>query len=99
MHKLFRLTGFAEAFSFIYLLGVAMPQKYLENNPIATKTPGMIHGILFIAYVVLAYNLSNQEKWTQKKLWMAYIASVLPFGTLVFDFTQMRASSSESIKK
>ncbi|MBC7690981.1 MAG: DUF3817 domain-containing protein [Methylotenera sp.] len=85
MNKGFRLIGFVEAISFVALLGVAMPMKYFLHHPHATRVPGMIHGILFLAYIGLAHALSDREKWPQKKLMHAYLASVLPLGTLIFD--------------
>ena len=90
MKRAFRLAGYLEAISFLFLLGVAMPMKYIYHIPTATRAPGSIHGFLFIAYVVLAYNLAQQETWTPKKMWTAFLASVLPCGTLVFDYRYMR---------
>ena len=45
-----RRIGYAEAISFLVLLGVAMPLKYLAGMPMAVKVVGWIHGVLFVAY-------------------------------------------------
>lgn len=74
-----------EGLSFLLLLGVAMPLKYMWGMPVATKVAGMIHGLLFIAYVVMAKELSDNESWTRKKFALALGAAVLPFGPFVFD--------------
>ncbi|MGN6531837.1 MAG: DUF3817 domain-containing protein, partial [Ginsengibacter sp.] len=45
-----RWIGIAEGISFLLLLGVAMPLKYLYDFPVAVKVTGWIHGLLFILY-------------------------------------------------
>jgi len=85
MERIFRTTGFLEAASFLILLGISMPLKYYFGIAAATKIPGLVHGILFLIYVALATQLAGERQWPKKKLLLAYLASVLPFGTLVFD--------------
>jgi integral membrane protein len=85
MRKILRTVGLLEALSFLILLGVAMPMKYYLDMPAATKVPGMIHGLLFLGYIVLASWVAEKENWPSKQLWLAYVAGVLPFGTLVYD--------------
>ncbi len=80
-----RLIGFAEAISWLLLLGFAMPLKYIWHQPLAVKYVGWIHGILFISYIIQAYLVKQQNNWTWKKLLTAFIAAFLPFGTFVFD--------------
>ena len=45
----FRWTALAEAVSYLVLLGLAMPLKYLWQMPLAVKIIGSIHGALFVA--------------------------------------------------
>ena len=40
----FRKVSFAEGWSFILLLGVAMPLKYIWGQPMAVSIVGAIHG-------------------------------------------------------
>ncbi len=82
-----RIIGFGEAISWILLLGIAMPLKYIWHNPLAVKYVGWIHGLLFIAYITIAIVVKEEKKWTYKKLFTAFIAAFLPFGTFVFDAT------------
>jgi integral membrane protein len=55
----FRKTAIAEGISFLVLLGIAMPLKYLAHIPVAVTIAGSIHGILFIAFMVLAWEAKN----------------------------------------
>jgi integral membrane protein len=43
-----RHAALAEAVSYLLLLGVAMPLKYLAGQPRAVSIVGMIHGVLFL---------------------------------------------------
>ena len=95
MKKAFRAIGFLEAFSFLYLLCVAMPMKYKFGHHDATKVPGMIHGLLFMTYVTLAYRLADLERWPRKELHSAFLASVLPLGTLFFDHRYLRSAKEK----
>ena len=81
----FRKVSFAEGWSFILLLGVAMPLKYIWGQPMAVSIVGASHGGLFLLYGVLAIIVAQKEGWTKKFLLTALIASVLPFGPFIFD--------------
>lgn len=50
MIKIFRLIGFLEALSFLILLLIAMPLKYIWGQPEAVKIVGSAHGGLFLLY-------------------------------------------------
>ncbi|MCB0404096.1 MAG: DUF3817 domain-containing protein, partial [Bdellovibrionales bacterium] len=85
MSKNFRRIGYAEGASFLILLFIAMPLKYVGGNPVPVKYVGWIHGVLFVAYVASAAVASDAESWSGKKLFLAMIASVFPFGPFIFD--------------
>jgi len=81
----FRLIAFLEGVSYLVLLGIAMPLKYMANMPGAVKYTGWVHGILFVLYVILLFQVWQKDKWKFSKVTWAFIASLLPFGTFVFD--------------
>lgn len=74
-----------EGISYIVLLFIAMPLKYLANQPLAVKYTGWAHGVLFVAYMVLLVLVWAEYKWSFKKVTFAFVASLLPFGTFVLD--------------
>lgn len=80
-----RLVGFWEGISYLLLLGIAMPLKYMMDMPEAVKIIGWIHGALFIAYIVALLNVMAKRKWPLLRSFIAFIASLLPFGTFIFD--------------
>jgi integral membrane protein len=80
-----RTAGIAEGVSFIILLLIAMPLKYYYNQPMAVKIIGWIHGILFIAFVALAWNFKNDQDKKFKWFALAFAAALIPLGTFFFD--------------
>ena len=84
--SIFRFIAFLEGLSYITLLFVAVPIKYTSNNPSYVKMLGMPHGLLFIAYIILALVLVFYNNWVKKNLLGVLAASVIPFGTFVVDY-------------
>lgn len=81
----FRIIAIAEGISFLFLLAIAMPLKYFMHMPMAVKISGYIHGFLFIAFVAFAWNVKNELNKNAVWFAKAFLASLLPFGTFVFD--------------
>lgn len=75
----------AEGISFLVLLFIAMPLKYGFDIPQAVRTVGLLHGVLFLAYIIMLYMVWTAENWKLQKVALAFVASLLPFGTLWFD--------------
>ena len=63
MIKFFRLIALLEGVSYILLLFIAVPIKYLFNDPSYVKLLGMPHGILFIAYIFFSIAGKFKYKW------------------------------------
>ncbi|WP_136467923.1 DUF3817 domain-containing protein [Flagellimonas onchidii] len=85
MLKLFRLTAILEGISYLLLFGFTMPLKYWAGIFEPNKIIGYIHGVLFIAYVVIALVFCWENKWSIKRFIILFIASLLPFGTFYAD--------------
>lgn len=78
----FRLISFSEGLSFLILLGIAMPLKYIWKMPEYVRIVGMLHGILFISYIAFLVMASIECKWTLKTCMLLFISSIFPFGFL-----------------
>ena len=76
----FRVVSLAEGVSFLILLCVAMPLKYAAHMPAPTMVFGMIHGLLFLAYLALAYDVKQAHDWDARRFVVVLIASVIPTG-------------------
>lgn len=77
--------AFLEGISYLLLLLVAMPLKYFANIPEGVKYVGWAHGVLFVLFCVYLLKVWIGLKWSFGKALLAFIASLLPFGTFVLD--------------
>jgi integral membrane protein len=80
-----RLVALTEGVSFLLLLGIAMPLKYMAGMPGPVKWVGWAHGILFIALCLLLLQVWIRERWPVARCAMVFIAALLPFGPFVID--------------
>ncbi|HEX6909334.1 MAG TPA: DUF3817 domain-containing protein [Longimicrobium sp.] len=80
-----RLLGLLEGVSFLVLLGVAMPLKYLAGLPLAVRVVGSAHGLLFVLFVMAVVHVAVEMRWPLRRVAAALAAAVLPFGPFVFD--------------
>ena len=80
-----RLVGLVEGVSFLVLLGIAMPIKYIGGHPEPVYYVGMAHGVLFVALVVAILHARLLGHITPARATGAFVASVLPVGTFVLD--------------
>lgn len=87
---LFRITAVLEGLSYILLLFIAVPFKYLQDDPQFVKMLGMPHGLFFMAYIVLAVMLGAELKWPNKTLFIALVAAIIPFGTFYINKKYLR---------
>lgn len=85
MIQKFRLLSLLEGISFLVILFITMPLKYLLSSPMPNKIIGMGHGGLFLAYVVFAIFLKVEFSWSLKKLAIVLLCSIIPFGTFWMD--------------
>lgn len=79
-----RFVGTLEGISFLLLLGIAMPIKYIWGiNFRKIRWDGawcFIHTLLVMLFVVC-----HRMKWSLSVFNMGLIAAILPFGPFIFD--------------
>ncbi|MBC7474795.1 MAG: DUF3817 domain-containing protein [Candidatus Sericytochromatia bacterium] len=80
-----RLVGISEGVSFIVLLGIAMPLKYIFDLPQAVRVVGMMHGALFILYLITLIESKIEFGWDYKRFSSLMLAALIPFGTFYTD--------------
>lgn len=84
LHR-FRIIGILEGISYLILLFIAMPLKYLADMPLPVKYTGWAHGVLFVLFGIALLQVWYVRRWSFLKVVGAFIASLLPFGTFVLD--------------
>ncbi len=77
--------GYLEGSSFLLLLFIAMPLKYMMGMPEAVKYIGMGHGVLFIAYILILFAAVSKIKMPIWAMPAGVLGSFLPFGPFIFD--------------
>lgn len=80
-----RVIAFIEGVSYLLLLGVAMPLKYLAGFPPAVKIVGWIHGLLFVLYLFAVAEVTLRHRWSAARALIALVAAFIPFGTFWLD--------------
>jgi integral membrane protein len=74
-----------EGVSFLLLLGVAMPLKYIAGKPQMVSVVGMAHGLLWLLFVAAVVDVRMRRGWPVTRVAVALLSSVLPFGPFVLD--------------
>lgn len=80
-----RLVALLEGTSFLALLFIAMPLKYLAGLPLAVRIVGSVHGVLFLMFMAALYRAGRERGWPPRRWLIALVSSVVPFGTFMFD--------------
>lgn len=73
-----------EAFSWAALI-VTMMLKYGLNMPGPNKVVGMIHGVLFILFIICAFLFASQRRMAGSHYLIIVVAGFLPFATLWYE--------------
>ncbi|MCB0482081.1 MAG: DUF3817 domain-containing protein [Flavobacteriales bacterium] len=75
------LIGHIEGVSYLLLMFVAMPLKYLLDMPIWVRVVGSLHGVLFLAYMFYLIESWGRLKWRFMTALVLFALSLIPFGT------------------
>ncbi|CAL9420655.1 hypothetical protein SUDANB6_01844 [Streptomyces sp. enrichment culture] len=78
-----RLVSAPEAISFLLLLVCSVLKRTTDFN--AVPAMGMIHGVLFILYVIFWADAWNRAKWPLRTAALYFVLSVLPTGGFFAD--------------
>ena len=80
-----RAISIAEGVSYLVLLGIAMPLKYLADLPEAVRVIGSLHGLLTILFVLAVAHVWVARRWPVTRVLLALLASVIPLGAFALD--------------
>ncbi|MEA3353403.1 MAG: DUF3817 domain-containing protein [Campylobacterota bacterium] len=83
--KRFRVVATVEGLSFLILLFIAMPLKYVYGMPMATKIVGMLHGGLFLWFIKAQIDAHKEYGFSTKFNILAFLASIIPFATFYLE--------------
>lgn len=77
----FLKIGKIEGYSYLVLVFIAMPLKYIFLIPEYIRPVGSLHGALFVAFMILLAIMFFKVKMSFKKAFLSFLLSLVPFGT------------------
>lgn len=80
-----RVLGRWEAVSFLLLVGLGMPLKYMADQPLGVRIFGPIHGLLFLWLMMETISVTAAKKLTLSQAFLIFVASLLPFGPFLLE--------------
>jgi integral membrane protein len=89
-----RAVSITEGVSYLLLLLVAMPLKYIWDYPLAVRWVGWAHGVLFVALGLVTLLAMLRAALPFKLACIVGIASLLPGGPFFIDHLLKRHEQS-----
>lgn len=74
----FRLVAYIVGVLLIVLVAVAMPLKYVADQPTLVRLIGPLHGFVYMVYLVVAFDLAVRAKWTFMRTLLVLLAGTIP---------------------
>ncbi|NIK55474.1 DUF3817 domain-containing protein [Kribbella shirazensis] len=75
----YRVIAYVVGVMLLLLLFVAMPLKYLADNPGAMNVIGPMHGFLYVVYLLATFDLFRRVHWSFPRLVLMALAGTIPF--------------------
>jgi len=80
-----RWMSVVDAITYLILVGVAMPLKYLADMPLAVSVVGMIHGVAWMFFMWLLMRARFEAAWPRSRLWLLGVAALVPIVPFFLD--------------
>ncbi|WP_233510896.1 DUF3817 domain-containing protein [Actinomadura craniellae] len=63
----------------IVLIFIAVPVKYIGGEPIVSSIVSPVHGVLYMVYLVFAFDLYRRAGWPVSRMVSMVAAGLVPF--------------------
>ncbi|WP_028469003.1 DUF3817 domain-containing protein [Neptunomonas japonica] len=91
--KLFRLVSLSEGISYLLILSVTL--GIISRDYVFPL--GVVHGVLFIGYMLLSLNVSHRQNWSVLVWLLVFFASIVPFAFIIAElFLRKETSENEA---
>jgi integral membrane protein len=94
MTSKFRIVALIEAISFLALLVATIVHRVFDGSDAGVNVLGPVHGMLFLAYVLLALLVREEQGWSVGQTLIVIVASAIPFGAFVVNAKMVRDPAS-----
>ena len=79
----YRVVAYIVGVLLILLVFVAMPMRYIGDDPTLVKLIGPVHGFAYMVYLVVAFDLAVRAKWTFGRTALVLLAGTIPVMSFV----------------
>ena len=80
-----RIASGLDGLSYLILIGIAMPLKYLAGEPLAVRIVGMAHCVLFLALCACLLEVLLRKKLTFGWCVIVFLCALFPFAPFILD--------------
>ena len=91
MLRFFRVVSMLEGCSYLAILSVTL--GFISRGFVSQL--GMLHGVLFMLYILLFSGVSRQQKWSLVTHLSLFAASIVPFAFIAVEFFLSRQLVSQ----
>ncbi len=85
--KIYRVSAWVTGVGLLLLTFYAMPAKYLFGDPRPVALIGMIHGFLYMVYIVCTLILAERTRWKPLFAVLVLAAGTIPIASFVAERT------------
>ena len=79
----YRVAAWVTGIGLLVLVFVAMPLKYFLGEPRPVAVVGMMHGFLYMAYIVCTLILAERCRWRPLDAVVILLAGTIPIASFV----------------
>jgi integral membrane protein len=79
----YRVAAWVTGIGLLVLVFVAMPLKYVFGDPRLVGYVGMLHGFLYMAYIVCTLVLAERCRWRPFEALVILLAGTVPIASFV----------------
>lgn len=80
-----RLASILDGISYLVLLGIAMPLKYLADLPLAVRVVGSFHGLLFLILCACLFDTLVRKRLSFGWCAVVFACALFPFAPFLLD--------------
>ena len=77
----YRVAAWVTGIGLVILVFVAMPLKYFFGQPLLVAIVGMVHGFLYMAYIVITLLLAERCRWRPVDALVILVAGTIPLAS------------------
>jgi integral membrane protein len=79
----YRVMAYVVGVMLLVLVFIAVPLKYLGDNPTLVEVVGPIHGFLYVVYLIFTVDLTFRLRWPIGRMLLIMLAGTIPFMSFV----------------